>query len=229
MSGVDVYGRDRPHFAVACVGPNNCGKTSLMMKLNNANDLPRDYIPRVMNDWVTVCRKSTTTGFEAELQMRDTVGGASDYMATRLRALSYSQVAVVVLMFNVTDRRGFVELQELFLAEAARFGGKASFIVVGTHIDARRDQDESVAPPNRHVSAEEARREFEDLRDLVYLEMSVPTMDNSDEVMDAILEAGRRFKLRKPFTASTRDNSYENKVETQNWFLRMFTRPDNAR
>jgi GTPase SAR1 family protein len=195
-------------------------------KTNGPTPAP-EYIPRVF-DWTTIRKQSSTTGFQADLQLRDTVGGYIDYMASRMRALSYSQVDVVLLMFNVTDRRGFVELMEHFMAEAARFGGKANFIVVGTHIDARQDQDESVAPPNRHVTTEEARREFEVLRDLVYIETSIATNDNIDEVMDAILEAARRMTLRKPFTASTRDSVFVEKMDIRgNWFSRMFTRREN--
>ncbi|KTG38466.1 hypothetical protein cypCar_00031540 [Cyprinus carpio] len=93
-------GTQTDSLKIVIVGDGGCGKTSLLM-VYAKGDFPEKYAPSVFDKYVTTVSYG---GKDIQLNLYDTAG-QEDY--DRLRPLSYQEVNLVVICYDVTNPTSF--------------------------------------------------------------------------------------------------------------------------
>uniref|UniRef100_A0A8D8Y9G7 Ras-related protein Rac1 n=2 Tax=Cacopsylla melanoneura TaxID=428564 RepID=A0A8D8Y9G7_9HEMI len=120
---------------LVAVGDGAVGKTCLMICYTTSS-FPTEYIPTIWDGYkVTVMMG----GKPIDLGLWDTAG-QEEY--DRIRPLSYPQSDLILICFSVVDPNSFKNVRNKWYPEVSHFCPDVPFILVGTKIDLREDQEE---------------------------------------------------------------------------------------
>lgn len=168
------------------VGDGAVGKTCLLISYTT-NKFPSEYVPTVFDNYaVTVM----IGGEPYTLGLFDTAG-QEDY--DRLRPLSYPQTDVFLVCFSVVSTSSFENVKEKWVPEIQHHCPKTPFLLVGTQIDLRDDEQTILKlqkSKQKVVSVEMGEKLARDTRAVKYVECSALTQKGLKNVFDeAILAA----------------------------------------
>ncbi|KAL3315107.1 Rho GTPase [Cichlidogyrus casuarinus] len=168
------------------VGDGAVGKTCLLISYTT-NKFPSEYVPTVFDNYaVTVM----IGGEPYTLGLFDTAG-QEDY--DRLRPLSYPQTDVFLVCFSVVNPSSFENVKEKWQPEIIHHCPNVPFLLVGTQVDLREDQNTiSKLANNRSkpISTEQGEKLASQIKAIKYVECSALTQRGLKNVFDeAILAA----------------------------------------
>eukprot|EP01147_Barroeca_monosierra_P003569 gene3569-6176_t len=168
------------------VGDGAVGKTCLLISYTT-NKFPSEYVPTVFDNYaVTVM----IGGEPYTLGLFDTAG-QEDY--DRLRPLSYPQTDVFLVCFSVVSTASFENVKEKWVPEIQHHCPKTPFLLVGTQIDLRDDEQTLLKlqkSKQRVVSVDMGEKLARDTKAVKYVECSALTQKGLKNVFDeAILAA----------------------------------------
>ncbi|XP_042277825.1 rho-related GTP-binding protein RhoF-like isoform X3 [Thunnus maccoyii] len=172
-------------FKVVIVGDKCCGKTSLIT-VYTKGVFPEEYVPSVFDKSVVNTRYR---GQQFRLHLYDTAG-QEEY--DRLRPLSYQNVNVVLICYNIMCPSSFDNVFVKWYPEVQHFCDGAPIILVGCKADLREDKIlvkklwASGQNAVTYIQGEEARRK---INAVLYLECSAKYKEN---VKDLFREATKR-------------------------------------
>ncbi|XP_070690345.1 rho-related GTP-binding protein RhoF-like [Pempheris klunzingeri] len=186
-------------FRVVIVGDSGCGKTSLLTVYTKGVFL-EEYVPSVFDKSIV---NSRYRGQQFRLHVYDTAG-QEEY--DRLRPLSYHNVNVVLICYDVMCPSSFDNVFIKWYPEVQHFCDEVPIILVGCKGDLREDKVRlrklwsSGQNAVTYIQGEEARRK---LRAVLYLECSAKYRENVD---DLFREATKQALMatRRPEKASER-------------------------
>ncbi|KAK7104162.1 cdc42 homolog [Littorina saxatilis] len=179
-----------PNAFIKCVivGDGAVGKTCMLMSYAT-NRFPTEYVPTVFDNYaVTVTVKDNPY----QLGLFDTAG-QEEY--TSLRMLSYPETSVFLTAFSVVMPESMKNLEHKWVPEIRHALPKCPFLVVGTQIDLREDEQVKLKLAKRRqkpVTQEEGERFAKRIGAYGYSECSALTKqclkDVFDEAMLAVLD-----------------------------------------
>ncbi|XP_037608270.1 rho-related GTP-binding protein RhoF [Sebastes umbrosus] len=170
---------------IVIVGDGGCGKTSLVM-VYAKGDFPEKYAPSVFEKYVTTI---SLGGKEIKLNLYDTAG-QEDY--DRLRPLSYQEVDLVLVCFDVTNPTSHENVLIKWHPEVKHFCPDTPVILIGCKTDLRKDKEctrklkAMDQAPITYIQGEETRQV---MNAELYLECSAKYQEN---VEDLFREATKR-------------------------------------
>ncbi|XP_018525184.2 rho-related GTP-binding protein RhoF [Lates calcarifer] len=165
-------------FKVVIVGDRGCGKTSLFT-VYTTGVFPEEYVPSVFDKSVAKIRYR---GQQFQLHLYDTAG-QEEY--DRLRPLSYQNVNVVLICYNVMCPSSFDNVFVKWYPEVQHFCYGRPIILVGCKADLREDKLQmkrlwaSGQNAVTFIQGEEARRK---IGAVLYLECSAKYKENVDDL-----------------------------------------------
>ncbi|XP_076586419.1 rho-related GTP-binding protein RhoF-like [Chaetodon auriga] len=165
-------------FKVVIVGDKRCGKTSLFT-VYTRGVFPEEYVPTVFDESVVSSRHR---GQHCRLHVFDTAG-QEEY--DRLRPLSYHDVNVVLICYDVMSPSSFENVFTKWFHEVQRHCNGVPIILVGCKADLRKDEalmkkmSSSGQNAVTYIQGEEARRK---LGAMLYLECSAKYRENVDDL-----------------------------------------------
>ncbi|XP_077099621.1 rho-related GTP-binding protein RhoF isoform X2 [Siphateles boraxobius] len=121
---------------IVIVGDGGCGKTSLLM-VYAKGDFPEKYAPSVFDKYVTTVSYG---GKDIQLNLYDTAG-QEDY--DRLRPLSYQEVNLVIICYDVTNPTSFDNVTIKWYPEVHHFCRDVPIILIGCKTDLRKDKEKT--------------------------------------------------------------------------------------
>ncbi|XP_063820550.1 rho-related GTP-binding protein RhoF [Pseudophryne corroboree] len=129
-------GRDkgRKEVKIVIVGDGGCGKTSLLMVYAKGS-FPEHYAPSVFEKYTTTI---TIGNKEIFLHLYDTAG-QEDY--DRLRPLSYQDVHLVLICYDVTNPTSFDNVLVKWYPEVHHFCQGVPIVLIGCKTDLRMDKE----------------------------------------------------------------------------------------
>uniref|UniRef100_A0A8C2A984 Ras homolog family member F n=1 Tax=Cyprinus carpio TaxID=7962 RepID=A0A8C2A984_CYPCA len=127
-------GTQTDSLKIVIVGDGGCGKTSLLM-VYAKGDFPEKYAPSVFDKYVTTVSYG---GKDIQLNLYDTAG-QEDY--DRLRPLSYQEVNLVVICYDVTNPTSFDNVTIKWYPEVRHFCRDVPIILIGCKTDLRKDKE----------------------------------------------------------------------------------------
>lgn len=119
---------------VLVVGDGAVGKTSTLLHYVNGSVDLDVYVPTIFDNYSCVVNLN---GEKARLDLWDTAG-QEDY--DRLRALSYGQTDVIVLMFAVDRTSSFENIEDKWMPELRAHLPDTPIFLVGTKCDQRDNE-----------------------------------------------------------------------------------------
>ncbi|XP_067087319.1 rho-related GTP-binding protein RhoF-like [Osmerus mordax] len=178
VSGVSSGHSRREDFKVVIVGDGGCGKTSLLTVYTKGN-FPEKHIPSVFENVVANVRYR---GAEFRLHLYDTAG-REDY--DRLRPLSYQNVNLVLICYDVTCPSSFENVLIKWYPEVRHFCHGVPVILVGCKADLRKDKTlarklwSSGQNLITYIQGEETKRK---INAELYMECSAKCNENVDDI-----------------------------------------------
>ncbi|CAM9182296.1 unnamed protein product [Discosporangium mesarthrocarpum] len=175
------------------VGDGAVGKTCLLISYTT-NAFPGEYIPTVFDNYSA---NVMVDGKPINLGLWDTAG-QEDY--DRLRPLSYPQTDVFLVCFSVVDPTSFHNVKLKWIPELGHHAQGIPFILVGTKLDLRDDQDAVRRLSEKRqqpISFSEAQQLAESLGAYGYLECSALTQQGLKQVFDGAIRCVLEQKQRK--------------------------------
>ncbi|XP_076464916.1 cell division control protein 42 homolog [Babylonia areolata] len=179
-----------PNAFIKCVvvGDGAVGKTCMLMSYAT-NQFPTEYVPTVFDNYaVTVTIRDTPY----QLGLFDTAG-QEEY--TSLRMLSYPETSVFLTAFSVVMPESLKNLEHKWLPEIRHSLPKAPFLVVGTQVDLREDEQVRLKLAKRRLkpsAPEDGERFAKRMGAYGYVECSALTKlglkDVFDEAILAVLD-----------------------------------------
>ena len=180
------------NLKVLVVGEAGVGKSSLMLSFTDEKFMP-DILPTVGLDFrVKVVEQA---GYSVKLSIWDTAG---QERFKNISSAYYRGAQGVVLVFDITDRRTFNNL-DVWLAELEKYGGeKMVKVVVGNKRDQVSGLDDSpnclyltvfttVQLHKRRVDYDEG-KDWADQRGFIYQETSAKDKSNVESVFHVMVE-----------------------------------------
>uniref|UniRef100_A0A8C5LM34 Ras homolog family member F, filopodia associated n=1 Tax=Leptobrachium leishanense TaxID=445787 RepID=A0A8C5LM34_9ANUR len=126
--------RGRKEVKMVIVGDGGCGKTSLLM-VYAKGAFPETYAPSVFEKYITTI---TIGNKDVDLHLYDTAG-QEDY--DRLRPLSYQDVNLVLICYDVTSPSSFDNVLIKWYPEVHHFCRGVPIILIGCKTDLRKDKE----------------------------------------------------------------------------------------
>ncbi|XP_056593164.1 rho-related GTP-binding protein RhoF [Triplophysa dalaica] len=163
---------------IVVVGDGGCGKTSLLM-VYAKGDFPEKYAPSVFDKYVTTVNHG---GKDIQLNLYDTAG-QEDY--DRLRPLSYQDVNLVLICYDVTNPTSFENVTIKWFPEVHHFCHDTPIILIGCKTDLRNNKEKmrklkaSDMAPITYLQGEEIQKQ---LKAEVYLECSAKYRENVEDI-----------------------------------------------
>ncbi|XP_029916180.1 rho-related GTP-binding protein RhoF-like [Myripristis murdjan] len=170
--------RQQEEFKAVIVGDRGCGKTSLLM-VYTKGVFPESHEPSVFEKSVADVRYR---GRQFHLNLYDTAG-QEDY--DRLRPLSYQNVNVVLICYDVMCPSSFDNVFTKWYPEVQHFCPGVPILLVGCKSDLRRDKVltknlwASGLAPITYIQGEDARRK---INAELYLECSAKCRENVEDI-----------------------------------------------
>ncbi|KAM4709034.1 rho-related GTP-binding protein RhoF [Discoglossus pictus] len=124
----------RKEVKIVIVGDGGCGKTCLLMVYAKGS-FPEHYAPSVFEKYTT---NITIGNKEVLLHLYDTAG-QEDY--DRLRPLSYQDVNLVLICYDVTNPTSFDNVLIKWYPEVHHFCRGVPIILIGCKTDLRKDKE----------------------------------------------------------------------------------------
>ncbi|KAK7120876.1 hypothetical protein R3I94_020757 [Phoxinus phoxinus] len=163
---------------IVIVGDGGCGKTSLLM-VYAKGDFPEKYAPSVFDKYVTTVSYG---GKDIQLNLYDTAG-QEDY--DRLRPLSYQEVNLAIICYDVTNPTSFDNVTTKWYPEVNHFCHDAPIILIGCKTDLRKDKEKTRKlkaldlAPITYLQGEQVKKE---INAEVYLECSAKYRENVEDI-----------------------------------------------
>ncbi|KAA0704351.1 Rho-related GTP-binding protein [Triplophysa tibetana] len=163
---------------IVVVGDGGCGKTSLLM-VYAKDDFPEKYAPSVFDKYVATVNHG---GKDIQLNLYDTAG-QEDY--DRLRPLSYQDVNLVLICYDVTNPTSFENVTIKWFPEVHHFCPNTPIILIGCKTDLRNNKEKmrklkaSDMAPITYLQGEEIQKQ---LKAEVYLECSAKYRENVEDI-----------------------------------------------
>ncbi|KAM5193066.1 rho-related GTP-binding protein RhoF [Mantella aurantiaca] len=126
--------KGRRDVKMVIVGDGGCGKTSLLMVYAKGS-FPEQYAPSVFEKYTT---NITIGSKEILLHLYDTAG-QEDY--DRLRPLSYQDVNLVLICYDVTNPTSFDNVLIKWYPEVHHFCRGVPIVLIGCKTDLRMDKE----------------------------------------------------------------------------------------
>ncbi|KAI7793502.1 rho-related GTP-binding protein RhoF [Triplophysa rosa] len=171
-------GTQKDELKIVIVGDGGCGKTSLLM-VYAKGDFPEKYAPSVFDKYVTTVNHG---GKDIQLNLYDTAG-QEDY--DRLRPLSYQDVNLVLICYDVTNPTSFDNVTIKWYPEVHHFCRDTPIILIGCKTDLRKDKEKMRKlkaldmAPITYLQGEEIQKQ---LKAEVYLECSAKYRENVEDI-----------------------------------------------
>uniref|UniRef100_A0A8C1KGF7 Ras homolog family member F n=1 Tax=Cyprinus carpio TaxID=7962 RepID=A0A8C1KGF7_CYPCA len=153
-------GTQTDSLKIVIVGDGGCGKTSLLM-VYAKGDFPEKYAPSVFDKYVTT----------------------EDY--DRLRPLSYQEVNLVVICYDVTNPTSFDNVTIKWYPEVRHFCRDVPIILIGCKTDLRKDKEKMRKlraldlAPITYLQGEQIQKQM-NLE--IYLECSAKYRENVEDI-----------------------------------------------
>ncbi|MHA1770129.1 MAG: GTP-binding protein [Candidatus Thorarchaeota archaeon] len=164
-------------FKVMIIGEGAVGKTTLVNRYVTGS-FERDYKTTIGSQFAVklthIFPPESEYAVGIKIQAWD-VAGQARFAA--VRKMYYSGAAGVILVFDVTRRRSFTELEKWVQEADESIGSRVPMVVVGNKIDL----------PDRMVSAEEAKKWAED-QGFLYMESSAKTGEGVADMFTVLAE-----------------------------------------
>ncbi|KAM9316833.1 LOW QUALITY PROTEIN: rho-related GTP-binding protein RhoF-like [Gastrophryne carolinensis] len=188
-NGTREPSKARREVKIVIVGDGGCGKTSLLMVYAKGS-FPEQYAPSVFEKYTT----TIAIGNEIFLHLYDTAG-QEDY--DRLRPLSYQDVNLVLICYDVTNPTSFDNVLIKWYPEVHHFCRGVPIVLIGCKADLRMDKERlrklksSQQEPITYFQGEATCKSIQAEE---YLECSAKFQENVDNVFrEATLIALRCF------------------------------------
>ncbi|KTF84533.1 hypothetical protein cypCar_00022011 [Cyprinus carpio] len=171
-------GTQTDSLKIVIVGDGGCGKTSLLM-VYAKGDFPEKYAPSVFDKYVTTVSYG---GKDIQLNLYDTAG-QEDY--DRLRPLSYQEVNLVVICYDVTNPTSFDNVTIKWYPEVRHFCRDVPIILIGCKTDLRKDKEKMRKlkaldlEPITYLQGEEIKKQ---MNAEIYLECSAKYRENVEDI-----------------------------------------------
>ncbi|KAM8961806.1 rho-related GTP-binding protein RhoF [Pelodytes ibericus] len=170
--------KGRKEIKIVIVGDGGCGKTSLLM-VYAKGAFPERYAPSVFEKYTT----SITIGNkEIFLHLYDTAG-QEDY--DRLRPLSYQDVNLVLICYDVTSPASFDNVLIKWYPEVHHFCRGVPIVLIGCKTDLRKDKErlrKLKASQQEPITYSQGEATCKDIQAEEYLECSAKFQENVDNV-----------------------------------------------
>jgi len=170
-------------LGVVVVGDSTVGKTCLIQTYGKGI-YPEEYIGTVGHSYTT---SLVINGESIEVNVHDT-GGSSQHSAVRQQL--YFKADVLIICFDLTERKSFLHINQFWLSELKRIrGGDIPFLVVGCKNDLRNPSN------SYHVQKKEG-LELARALGCHYFECSSITQRNVKEIFDTAVKVAMDLEPR---------------------------------
>ncbi|KAJ5074453.1 hypothetical protein M0811_01084 [Anaeramoeba ignava] len=169
---------------LVCVGDDGIGKTCLYISYTT-NSFQADYIPKVFDGYAASIKYKENYYV---LGLWDTSGN-EEY--DRLRPLSYSETSVFLLCFSLISISSFENIKAKYLPEINHHTPNVPFILVGTKLDLRDDQDTINNLEEKGLSPISYQEGFDLANEInanEYIECSAKTQQNVKNLFDKAIQ-----------------------------------------
>ncbi|XP_068101075.1 rho-related GTP-binding protein RhoF [Hyperolius riggenbachi] len=184
----------RREVKIVIVGDGGCGKTSLLMVYAKGS-FPEQYAPSVFEKFTTSIMIGSK---EICLHLYDTAG-QEDY--DRLRPLSYQDVNLVLICFDVTSPTSFENVLVKWYPEVHHFCRGVPIVLIGCKTDLRMDKErlrKLKSSQQEPITYYQGEATCKNIQADEYLECSAKFQENVDKVFrDATLIALNNMKKEK--------------------------------
>jgi len=170
---------------IMVVGDSNVGKTCMLISYTT-NSFPGEYVPTVFDNYTA---NAIVEGHAVNLGLWDTAGSA-EYNS--LRPLSYPGTDVFIICFSLCDPETYDSVKNKWLKEIEEFNTKTPYILVGTKLDLRDNQDtiESLKERNQSpITTDKGNALAKEIQAFKYLECSALTQKNLPNVFEEAVKA----------------------------------------